>query len=281
MNNLQVTGTREHLLMELGILYPSWPDLDAEARSYVGPLNKKEVWIEQAVALAILAAQYDRPSARILEIGASRGYTACIMHLAAPKAQIVTLEPHRGRRAEAREAIQGRLGVNVRPHTSAAWLEHATAEGLKYDMIFVDGDHKHVALDLPFWNLLKRNGLFVFHDYSKPGSKRECPPVYDNLNVFAEEMSLPFDVLVEDDSGVGLAGWYRTDTKWVWPPEGVTLQTGGPWPRWAREGKTTVTETPLSPPDNQSGSDEPTDQDTIDGMREASGTLPESEGNDD
>lgn len=262
MQKLILKDTREGLLRKLVALFPGWSDLEEEARAYVGGPNKKEVWVEQAVALAILAKQYDRPSAHILEIGASRGYTACVMQLAAPQAQITTLEPHRGRREEARAAIQGRLGVNVRPHGSGAWLEHAIAEGLSYDMIFVDGDHKHVALDLPFWNLLRRNGLFVHHDYSMPGSKRECPPVYDNLNIFVEEMNLPFHVLVEDETGVGLAGSYRTAMKQVWPPEGVTLQIGGPWPRWSRD-------------------EELGDQDTIDDQREESGTLPTNGDDDD
>lgn len=215
MINLQLTGTREELLRAITALHPSWSALEREAREHVGPVNKKEVWLEQAAALAVLASQYDRPSGRILEIGANRGYTAAVMHFAAPQAKVHTLEPDPTRRKIARENVRP-LGVAVRPEVSAAWLELCVRDGIRYDMIFVDGDHNRVRADLPFWNLLRRNGLFVHHDYSRPGSARECPPVYDALNEFAARMEREPDVLVVDDSGVGLWGMYRRAMSEVW-----------------------------------------------------------------
>ena len=230
---LQLTGTRKELLAQLNEMVPHWIFIERKVRSLVGPQNKREVWEEQACALALLAGQYDRKSAHILEIGAAKGYTAAVLKCAAPEATVWTVEPVRTARALVRANISS-LGIRVRPETSVAFIEVAKSEGLKFDMIFVDGDHKNIALDLPLWNFLKRNGLFVHHDYSAPGSSRECPPVYDNLNQFAELLNHPLDVLVADETGTGLAGFYRTDTKQVWPPEGVELVTGGPWPRWER-----------------------------------------------
>ncbi len=53
----------------------------------------------------------------------------------------------------------------------------------------------------------------IFHDYSPPGSWRECRPVWETLNYIRDEiLKRDFDVLVRDEQGVGIAGWYRR--KW-------------------------------------------------------------------
>src|SRR3990167_8084341 len=138
MYELRLTGTRSDLLDALMERYPSWHEIERQARECVGPANKKEVWPEQAVAIAVVAAQYNRPAARILEIGANRGYTAAVMHFAAPQAKVHTLEPDPTRRHAARENVRP-LGIAVRPETSGAWLELCVRDGIRYDLIFVDG----------------------------------------------------------------------------------------------------------------------------------------------
>ena len=227
MNNLHIIGLpRGEILKELTQQYPQCAKVERQARQFVGPRSKREVWMEQGAAIAYLASQYDQQGATILEIGACQGYSAAILALAAPQAEVTTLEPHGGRRTRVRQAI-GSLGVTVRAEESITFFSYCVEEEKKYDLIFVDGDHKNIALDLPYWNLIKQDGLFLFHDYSPLGSKRECRPVFDALNHFKDQLGHPLDVLVADNSGVGMAGWYRYDLTEVWPPEGTTLDEDG------------------------------------------------------
>ena len=236
MISLHLKATRPELLAQLTRQYLSWPALHAKVRQRVAP-NKKEVWEEQALAIAILAAQYNRPGCRILELGANRGYTACVMALAAPLAHVTTLEPNAVHRRIARTNVApiatvgprahlGALNVSVRPESSVAFLG---VDSGTYDMIFVDGDHKNIRLDLPWFNRLNPDGLFLHHDYAGPESSRPCPPVYDALNYFAGLRKLPcgvkaamhdFDVLVSDETGTAIAGFYRHEGE-VWNDEGA------------------------------------------------------------
>lgn len=219
MIELKSTGTRRELLEHVVRLYPVWDQVWTEIRGCVGPVSKKEVWHEQAAAIGFLASQYKGPDVRVLEIGCNLGLTAGIMQLAAPHALVTTLEPDPTNRPLARSNIVP-LGVVVRPETSAAYLALTEGSGVLYDLIFVDGDHKHIALDLPWWNRLKIGGLFLHHDYSPLESGRPCPPVYDALNGFAAKMGREPEVLLVDDTGVGLWGMYRKagDPEWVAGP---------------------------------------------------------------
>lgn len=227
MNNLQITGlTRGEILGEITKVYPEWQRPENKVRQLVGQRTKREVQLEQGAAIAYLASQYNFEGARILELGACQGYSAGIMALAAPLAQVTTLEPHQGR-AEAVFKKVGSLGVSVCDETSMSYLMFANEQGLSYDMIFVDGDHANVALDLPYYNLLKHDGLFLHHDYSPEGSARECIPVFDALNHFGEQMQRAGpDVLVQDDTLVAMAGWYKRDGE-VWPPDGQEVGEDG------------------------------------------------------
>lgn len=266
MNHLQITGLpRGKLLEEIVSQYPEWKRIDNEARRLVGPRSKREVWIEQGAAIAYLASQYDFDGASILEIGACQGYSAALMSLAAPKATLTTLEPHGGRRTRVRAAV-GSLGIVVRAEDSTTFLGYCVEERKQYDLIFVDGDHANVALDLPYWNLLKQDGLLLHHDYSPEGSKRECRSVFEALNHFAEQLNHPIDVLVQDDGMVGLAGWYRHDVEQVWPPKGMTLGASG-----YLENIGVLNEL-VTPEEEDEGQD-----DVIDNFREEAGTSPTDE----
>jgi len=211
MIELHLDGPRPTLLEQLVARFPTWPALIAEVRQHVGPANKKEVWEEQAVAIAILAKQFNRRTALILELGANRGLTAAIMKLAAPRATVTTLEPHQLRRKITRANIRS-LGVSVRPEQSVAYLD---VDDRRYDLIFDDGDHKNIRLDLPWYNRLRVGGLFLHHDFSPAGSSRECPPVFDTLTEFSRVLNHEPEVLVRDETGTGLAGWYRREGE-VW-----------------------------------------------------------------
>ena len=105
-----------------------------------------------------------------------------------------------------------RTGVHVRAEQSVAFLD---VNVHTYDMIFVDGNHDLVRLDLPWYNRLVTGGLFLHHDFSPLGSSRECPPVFEALTEFTRVLDHAPEVLVRDLTGMGLAGWYRQDGE-VW-----------------------------------------------------------------
>jgi len=204
--SLRLTDNRQALCATLKREYPAWATLIAEVRQHV-PRHHKEVWEEIAVAIALLASQYNRRDARLLEWGTNRGFTAAVLRLAAPEAEVTTLEPNRSLRRAARTHLTS-LDIHVRPETSAAYLE---VDDHTYDMIFVDGDHKHISADLPWYNRLVTGGLFLHHDFSPAGSSRPCPRVYKALNGFAAHLAPPADVQMADDTGTGIAGWYRRE----------------------------------------------------------------------
>lgn len=203
---LQLTDTRPNLRAAMVAMYPTWPALLDCVRKYTSP-HHKEVWEEQAMAIALLAAQYDRPGARILEWGTNRGFTAAVLKLAAVQAEVTTLEPEPSLRKPARKRLAP-LDVVVRAETSVAYLD---IDDGHYDLIFVDGDHKNIRLDLPWYNRLVEGGLFLHHDFSPAGSSRPCPPVFDGLTEFSRVLDHEPDVLVRDETGTGLAGWYRRE----------------------------------------------------------------------
>ena len=210
MRSLHLTDNRKALRATLKREYPDWATLIAEVRKHV-PRHNKEVWEEQAITIALLASQYNRRGARLLEWGTNRGFTASILRFAAPKAEVTTLEPMRAVRRIVRAYLPS-LDIHVRPETSVAYLE---ADDRMYDMIFVDGDHKRIRRDLPWYNRLHTDGLFLHHDFSPAGSSLPCPPVYRALNEFAARLDHPADVLVVDNTGTGIAGWYRREGE-IW-----------------------------------------------------------------
>lgn len=222
MLELKISGTRAQLFDEVcakSVPIYKAEDVIKEAQRLIGAARPdKEVWDEQAAAIAVLARQYDKPTANILELGAYHGYSAAILKLAAPSALVTTLEPDPTNRQTTRANIVD-LGVVVRPEQSTAYLALTeNGRGKKYDLIFVDGDHKRIRDDLPWFNRLKIGGLFLHHDYSPLESARPCPPVYEALNEFAAKLGREPDVLVVDDTGVGLAGWYRRPGE-TWEPD--------------------------------------------------------------
>jgi predicted O-methyltransferase YrrM len=173
--------------------------------------EKRETRDYEAALLYILAAQYNQPGAVIVEVGTCYGWTAAIMQHAAPQARIMTCTPNPNHVIIARRNLHRHFGrVEVLETKSTDWLLQMPDNSL--DMVFVDGDHPHVADDLPFYNKLKVGGLKVHHDYcpDKPlcTGPRPCRWVYAALNDFAEKMH-PFDVLMVDHNREGMAGWYR------------------------------------------------------------------------
>ena len=183
--------------------------------------GRQEVEPYQAMALAQHAADYDLPGANILEIGTYYGYTAAVMATAAPMAHLVTLNTHPDEVTAARKSLASLTNVKVEGVASWDYLKEYTGPAL--DMIFVDGDHKRVALDLPWFDWLRVGGLMIFHDYTPEGSPRHCPPVYNALNAAVERIGRGFDAIIIDDRNIGMAGWYKNKVSehLVSYPEGI------------------------------------------------------------
>lgn len=161
----------------------------------------------QQAALFILTTKYNHDGAAILDIGTAAGHSAVLMALAAPKATIVTLDPRERKVEEARENLRAFASITVVGDYSWDFLERNPA--LELDMVFVDGDHKRVRRDLPWWEHLRPRGLMLFHDYSPQGARVPCPPVYEAVDRMAVQLGRRPDVLIVDSEKVGMAGFYR------------------------------------------------------------------------
>lgn len=180
------------------------PDLVRRAREIIAPAQgQMEDW--QGALLYALAKPYNRSGAQILEIGTAGGFSAAVLALACPKASITTLNP-RGHEVEA--AAQRLLGfTNVTVLRMASWDYLEVYCGPELDVVWIDGDHRRVALDLPWYNWLRPLGLMLLHDYSPSA----CPPVWFSVNEWARQRRRPADVSVLDDRGLGMVGFYRGD----------------------------------------------------------------------
>ena len=83
-------GTAAEILALAQQAAPGVDDALARARG-IAPYYKREISEYQAAALYAIATRFNRPGARILEIGTAWGYSAAVMALAAPQAAITTL----------------------------------------------------------------------------------------------------------------------------------------------------------------------------------------------
>ena len=163
----------------------------------------------QAAMLYGLVLPYNRPGVSILEIGTFAGHSAAIMAQAAPLAQIVTLNPVKHEHGEA--IINLAKFRNIHPVNEASWnFLVQTPDDYQPDVVFIDGDHKNIGLDLPLWDRLNTGGLMLFHDYSPPLAKNPCPPVYDAVNTLSEALGRGKpDVCIIDTDLIGMAGFYK------------------------------------------------------------------------
>lgn len=174
--------------------------------------KRRQIEEFQAAALYVLARPFFH--GRALEIGTFYGYSAIILAHALYRGTVITLNTHHDEVLYARKRL-GPCYPNVTVLEKCSWDYLGEYEGPWLDVVFVDGDHKRIRLDLPWFNWLNTGGLILFHDYTPLGAPRHCPPVYEALNEMRETLGRDFDVLVVDDQKVGMAGFYRRD-KEVW-----------------------------------------------------------------
>jgi len=165
----------------------------------------------QLVALYGLAQPWNVKKARILEIGTGQGASAYVLSRAAPRAQIVTLNPNAIEADFARDHLHWAGCHNVEVVAEASWDYLVDYPGPEFHLVFVDGDHRHVLRDLPWFNWLWPLGTMLFHDYSP----RACPPVFEGVNHLGAALGRDPDVLIVDDDDIGMAGFCRRQGE-VW-----------------------------------------------------------------
>jgi predicted O-methyltransferase YrrM len=188
-------------------LHPELVDIERQVRQVVKN-TKKAVYPYQAAALYHLAVPFN--GGKALEIGTAYGYSGFYLANAMSDSQIISLNASEGEVEYVQNNGVFKLFPNVKVLHRISWeylKENSGTADLNF--IFVDGDHKRVKKDFPFFNRLIDGGLMVFHDYSPLGSKRHCPPVYEAVNNLAKHLGRKPDVLIIDDGNVGMAGFYR------------------------------------------------------------------------
>lgn len=204
---MNLTGTADQIMAIIATQYPQViKDLRTAREAVPNGKPQDTLWPYQAACLYALTQRYD--GGRILEIGTYYGFTAAVMALAAPKANIIGLNPQLLEVEKAQQNLARFENVSIICRYSWDYLEMLDPEW-RFDMVFVDGDHKRVREDIPWWNRINTGGLFFFHDFSPNGSGRACPPAYRALLEFMEWMGREFDVLIIDNQQVGMVGYYK------------------------------------------------------------------------
>lgn len=200
------------ILAECRGLHPEVDDVLARARAAV-PACKREVAQYQAAVLYCLARPYDGYGALLLEIGTALGYSAAVLAQAAEHGRVITMTPKATEYGQAVVHLEPFENAKVEPMRSDAYWDFYTSQYDRrpLDLVFVDGSHlaEDVALDCRWFGRLRSGGLILFHDYSPAGSVRPCPSVMGAVDDFALGLGREPDVLVVDDTEVGMAGWYR------------------------------------------------------------------------
>jgi predicted O-methyltransferase YrrM len=167
----------------------------------------------QAAALFGLARAFNYAGAQILEMGTAIGYSASILAQGAPLARIVTLDPAEAKAELARQNLAPWPNVHVVTMRSVDYLAQIPSYTL-LDMVFVDGDHLNIALDVPWFNHLKVGGLLLCHDYT-PNGRAGSPVIYAELNRVSARLGRTFDVSLIDETEFGMVGFCRLEGETV------------------------------------------------------------------
>lgn len=197
---MKMQDTQARLRSNMAALCPGAPPT---------PRVKLQLLDYQLKALYVLARQFNRKGARILEIGTGQGGSGYMLSHAAPLAEIrsLTTTPAEAVAAERFWASQGRR--NVMAQVVSSWELLKQSHAAEWDMVFIDGDHNRIARDLPWFDRLRPGGLLLCHDYSPADSRSPSAIAFAELNAMAEKLGRPFDVLLVDEFKIGMAGFYR------------------------------------------------------------------------
>jgi len=167
-----------------------------------------QVGLHQACGLILLARQLAGKEAAILNIGCAFGYSTACLAEGAPDADIVSLDvlPKRIKIAKRNLAKY----PNVKVLQQASWDFFLPNAGRLWDMIFVDGCHRAIWKDMPFYNTVRPGGLFVSHDYIP----ERFPFVVEALDSLTKQFARPYDVRIYDDRECGVVGMVRREDEW-------------------------------------------------------------------
>jgi len=150
------------------------------------------------------AQRVNYPAGRILEIGTRLGHSASIMAQAAPHCQeIITIEPYADRVVQARKNLEPWSNVRVVQGKSEDFLR--TYQGKPFDLVFIDGNHRYVAHDSPWFYKLKEAGWILYHDWSSWG----CWHVVEAVELMSRHLKRRPDFELVDTNQKGMAGFRR------------------------------------------------------------------------
>jgi predicted O-methyltransferase YrrM len=203
-----IRGTQAEIMAECKRYEPRLPNIAEKVKGRV-PAKKRQIAPFQGYALYMLTRMLEPE--RVVELGTFFGYSAAMMSEAAPEAHITTLNPKVWEYEVAVKCMAFYPMVKCLNKYSWDYMEELGSISF-LDMVFVDGDHKQIYRDLPWWNLLKVGGLFFHHDWTPEDAEiRPCKPVYEALNDFGDFLGREPDVQVVDDKDLGMAGWYKRE----------------------------------------------------------------------
>jgi predicted O-methyltransferase YrrM len=159
----------------------------------------------QAAVLYYLAKDYNH--CNILEVGTGVGYSTYFLVNACPNGLITTVNPVLPEMDIAEKTLWQYNNILYERNTSKYFFNNS--DGVSFDFIFIDADHKDIKFDVKWFDRLNDNGTIVFHDYSNSESKSPCLPVWNELTTLTHSYG-DFDIEVVDSvNKFGMAGWIK------------------------------------------------------------------------
>ena len=146
---MRLTGTPDELNRVLRGRFPDAPE---------PPMNGAQMLSYQMLALYGLARPFDCAAMSILEIGTGHGTSTYMLSKATPAAQVVSLSLNKHEAAGAYRFLRLFQCGNVYVLVTRSDRYRLTYTDVLWDMVFVDGDHKHIIGDMPWWNQVRPGG---------------------------------------------------------------------------------------------------------------------------
>lgn len=148
-----------------------------------GPAISTSLTLAETDELRRLAAGKD-----VLEVGSAFGYSTVVLGLVAWS--VTAVDPHQSLNSFgafwsnlAAYGVTARAVVEMRRDDSRVVLPQLLAEGRRYDLVWIDGDHAaHMVAHDVEWarKLLKPTGTLACHDYGED----TCPGVREALDAW-------------------------------------------------------------------------------------------------
>ena len=125
--------------------------------------------------------------ARVLEVGAGRGYSAIVMALAGA-VEVVSVDSHTIYGGNHLEAYRHEYGVADRIEMiegdSREVMPELFLRGKEYDLVFIDGDHAQAVAESDVrwaYHLVSDRGAIAVHDYAEDCCCAEVKPAVDKF----------------------------------------------------------------------------------------------------